>query len=331
MSALLIRLLRGRPRTPRLLRLALALLSAAGALTLLAAQEGSAGSGTTGTAAGSAVGSATGSAVGSATGSAVGSATGSAVGSASPAVSAGLPVEARHSERDKSPVAPAPGEALAPTPTSPALVAQGRSLYATDCSSCHGMGLRGRANVAPSLIGVGAGPTDFYLSTGRMPLENPRLEPMRGPVRYSRGQIQALVAFVAAFGGPPAPDARPARGDLALGLHDFALDCAGCHQIVARGGLTLGAVVPDLQSASARQIAEAVRMGPYLMPRFGAKQLDQHALDSVARYVLWTRRPSNEGGWGLYNIGPIPEGMVAWFLLLLSLVLFARLIGERAA
>jgi ubiquinol-cytochrome c reductase cytochrome c subunit len=231
----------------------------------------------------------------------------------------------------KEPIAPAPGEDIAPTPSSPALIAQGRTLYAEGCSSCHAMSLRGRANVAPALIGVGAGPTDFYLSTGRMPLESPRVEPLRAPPHYSRRQIDALVAFVASFGGPPAPDAIPARGDLALGLHDFTLDCAGCHQIVGRGGLTIGAPVPDLQSATARQVAEAVRMGPYLMPHFDSAQLDQHALDSVARYVLWTRAPSNKGGWGIYNLGPIPEGMVAWFLLLLSLVLFARLIGERTA
>ena len=55
-------------------------------------------------------------------------------------------------------------------------------------------------------------------------------------------------------------------------------------------------------------------MGPYLMPHFDAKQIDQHQLDSIARYVLWTRHPANAGGWGIYNIGPIPEGMVAWFL-----------------
>ncbi len=229
----------------------------------------------------------------------------------------------------KSQIAPAPGEATAPTPTSPALVATGRALYEEACSSCHGVALQGRRSIAPSLIGVGAGPTDFYLSTGRMPLENPRLEPVRSPPHFSPRQIRALVAFVASYGGPPAPNADPARGDLALGLHDFTLNCAGCHQIVARGGLTLGAVVPDLQSASARQVAEAVRMGPYLMPRFTSRQLDQHALDSVARYVLWTRHPSNRGGWGIYNLGPIPEGIVAWFLLLAALVLLARLIGER--
>jgi ubiquinol-cytochrome c reductase cytochrome c subunit len=233
--------------------------------------------------------------------------------------------------RSKQPLGPAPGEAVAPSPTSPALIAEGRTLYAEGCSSCHGMNLRGRRGVAPSLVGVGAGPPDFYLSTGRMPLEQPRVEPLRSRPHYSPAQIRALVAFVASFGGPPAPDAHPRKGDLALGMHLFTLDCAGCHQIVARGGLTIGAPVPDLQSASARQVAEAVRMGPYLMPRFDSKQIDQHQLDSLARYVLWTRHPSDRGGWGIYNLGPIPEGMVAWFLLLLSLVLFARLIGERTA
>jgi ubiquinol-cytochrome c reductase cytochrome c subunit len=65
------------------------------------------------------------------------------------------------------------------------------------------------------------------------------------------------------------------------------------------------------------------------MPHFDANQIDQHALDSIARYVLWTRNPQNSGGWGIYNIGPIPEGIVAWFLALLAMVLVARLIGER--
>ena len=215
-------------------------------------------------------------------------------------------------------------------PSSRALKAEGSQLYQSDCSSCHGISLKGTPGVAPSLVGVGAGPVDFYLSTGRMPLSNPREEPQRNTPLYDRRQIDALVDFVSSFGGPPAPTADPARGDLAVGLHQFTLNCAGCHQIVGRGGLTLGAVAPNLQQATAQQIAEAVRMGPYLMPRFDARQIDQHQLDSIARYVLWTRKPDNAGGWGIYNIGPIPEGIVAWFLALAALVIVARLIGERA-
>ncbi len=146
---------------------------------------------------------------------------------------------------------------------------------------------------------------------------------------YSRAQINALIAFIGSFGGPAASTVDPAKGDLAVGFHEFTLNCAGCHQIVARGGITVNAQAPDLEEATPQQVAEAVRMGPYLMPHFDAKQIDQHQLDSIVRYVLWTRRPDNAGGWGIYNIGPIPEGMVAWFIGLLALVIVARLIGER--
>lgn len=229
----------------------------------------------------------------------------------------------------KDPEPPGPGNPTVSFPSSPALVSQGQALYTSDCASCHGIALNGIPGVAPSLRGVGAGPVDFYLSTGRMPLANSRQEPLRARPAYTRTQINALIAFVSRFGGPPAPTADPAKGDLALGLHQFTLNCSGCHQVVGRGGPTLGAVAPSLQQATPQEVAEAVRMGPYLMPRFDYRQIDQHALDSIAAYVLWTRKPDNAGGWGIYNLGPIPEGIVAWFVALAALVIVARLIGER--
>lgn len=230
---------------------------------------------------------------------------------------------------DKSPDPPGPGAPTKTFPSSPALIAQGYDLYEDSCSSCHGIALQGTPGVAPSLRGVGAGPVDFYLSTGRMPLENPREEPERSAPLFKRGQIDALIAYVSTFGGPAAPTADPADGNLALGFHEFTLSCAGCHQIVARGGLVLGAFVPGLGQVTAQQVAEAVRMGPYVMPHFDYRQIDQHELDSIARYVLWTQHPDNAGGWSIGNLGPIPEGMVAWFLALAAMVIVARLIGER--
>jgi ubiquinol-cytochrome c reductase cytochrome c subunit len=229
----------------------------------------------------------------------------------------------------KTPEPPGAGNPTKSFPNSPALRAEGFNLYQESCSSCHGLALQGTPGTAPSLRGVGAGPVDFYLSTGRMPLEQPREEPLRNPPAFSRSQIDALIAYISSFGGPAAPTANPADGNLALGFRQFTLHCAGCHQIVARGGITVNAQVPDLQEATAQQIAEAVRMGPYLMPHFSSRQIDQHQLDSIARYVFWTRHPDNAGGWGIYNIGPIPEGMVAWFIGLVALVIVARLIGER--
>jgi ubiquinol-cytochrome c reductase cytochrome c subunit len=313
-SWLLRRWLRRRARTPRTLRGALAILLGTGALLILSS-EGTAGDAATVTAAKTSTG----------TGSA---STGTGTAGVGPLASQGGPPTSSPNAPDKSPEAPGPGEPSAHTPTSAAMVSEGRTLFHESCASCHGVALEGRKDIAPSLVGVGAGPADFYLSTGRMPLTNPRVEPLRAPTHFSAAQIRALVAFIASYGGPPAPVAEPSKGSLQAGFHAFTLNCAGCHQIVARGGLTVGAAVPDLQSATADQVAEAVRMGPYLMPHFSARQIDQSELDSIARYVLWTRHPSNKGGWGIYNLGPIPEGMVAWFLLLASLVLTARLIGE---
>ena len=233
------------------------------------------------------------------------------------------------SPTDKYPFPQGPGAPTQPTSTSPQAISAGRTLFEEGCASCHGMQAQGRPGIAPSLHGVGPGPVDFYLSTGRMPLQNYRDEPTRGKPTYPERDIEAIVAYVATLGGPPAPAVDPSQGSLALGLHAFTTNCAGCHQVAARGGLTVGAQVPNLEAATPQQIAEAVRMGPYLMPRFDATQIDQHALDSIVRYVLWTDHPDNAGGWGIGNLGPIPEGMVAWFLGVGALLLVARLIGER--
>jgi ubiquinol-cytochrome c reductase cytochrome c subunit len=216
-----------------------------------------------------------------------------------------------------------------PPSTDPAKVARGRSLFADGCSSCHGLDARGVRGQGPSLVGAGAAAADFYLSTGRMPLADPDDEPIRARPAYPRADREALVAYVGSLGGPAVPAVRPARGNLREGVTVFTEHCAGCHQVVARGGIVTGAAVPALQRATPREIAEAVRVGPYLMPRFSSRQISDSELDSIVRYVRSTRHPPDRGGWGVGHIGPIPEGMVAWLLAGAALLLVARLIGER--
>ena len=250
--------------------------------------------------------------------------------SASSLAALGGPPTTSPNAPSKAPLAPGSGSETTSFPDNAYLQAEGMTLYQNGCSSCHGALLQGMSGIAPSLRNVGAGPVDFYLSTGRMPLQNPHDQPERATPAYSASQIDALVAFITRNGGgPPAPAADPAAGDLSQGFSLFTEHCAGCHQIVGRGGMTVGAYVPNLQHASALQIAEAVRMGPYLMPHFDSKQIDQQQLNSLARYVIQTRHPDDAGGWGIYNIGPIPEGIAAWFIALVALVIVARLIGER--
>lgn len=209
-------------------------------------------------------------------------------------------------------------------------VSRGRALFAQACATCHGLGAGGVPAMGPSLIGVGAQAADFYVSTGRMPLNNPRDPPVRNPPMFNRGQILDLVAYVGSFGGPPIPAVDQAQGNVAHGLQEFALNCAGCHQIEAAGGIVTGGIAPPLNQATAVQIVEAIRTGPFLMPRFTTHQLSQYDANSIARYVLQTRDPADRGGWGIGHIGPIPEGMVAWLIALVALVVVARLIGERS-
>jgi ubiquinol-cytochrome c reductase cytochrome c subunit len=224
----------------------------------------------------------------------------------------------------------AQGVSPSDTRVDPALAPAGRALFVDGCSSCHGLDARGIKGTAPALVGVGPGPVDFYLRTGRMPLADPRDQPLRGRPIYAPSEISAIVSYVASLGGPrQIPRTNPAAGSLSQGFHLFTEHCAGCHQVVAQGGLTIEAQVPPLQVSKPTDIAEAVRMGPYLMPKFPQSQIDQQQLNSIARYVLYTRDPDDRGGWSIGHIGPIPEGMVAWLLAGSALLLVIRLTGER--
>ena len=207
--------------------------------------------------------------------------------------------------------------------------ARGRAIYAETCSSCHGADLRGIPGRGPTLHGVGAAAVDFYVSTGRMPLARPGIEPMRAEPQFDRRDIEALIAYVGGP-GPAVPAVDPRRGDVKEGRELYADSCSGCHQIMGQGGAATGFVAPSLSQATPTQIGEAIRVGPYLMPRFSDKQLDQREVDSIARYVTEiTQQPPNRGGWGIGNLGPVPEGLVAFFVAGAALLLVARIIGER--
>jgi ubiquinol-cytochrome c reductase cytochrome c subunit len=216
----------------------------------------------------------------------------------------------------------------------------GRSLYAANCSSCHGsLGegvpkpTRGAGDVpgqGPSLRNVGALAADFYLRTGYMPLEDPGQQPTRSRVLFSEGEIRQLVAYVATFGsGPGVPHPQPRQGKVYVGQKLFVDHCAGCHQIVAEGGYVTGARVPPLEDATDTQIAEAVRIGPYLMPRFSKTQITDDELNSLIAYVDYTKHPDDTGGWSLGHLGPWPEGMVTWLLAGAALVGLCVVIGKR--
>ena len=216
----------------------------------------------------------------------------------------------------------------------------GAQLYAANCSFCHGIGgegvpkpstIGGATVAGPSLKGVGAQAADFYLRNGYMPLQDARDQPWRRKVLFTPRELDALIAYVASLGtGPPVPQPAPQAGSVARGLRLFTQHCAGCHQVAAEGGYVTNARVPKLKDVTPVQIAEAVRIGPYLMPRFSAKAISDAQLDSIIAYVQSAKHPDDRGGWGIGHVGPVSEGLVAWLVAALALVSLCVLIGERA-
>ena len=226
-------------------------------------------------------------------------------------------------------------------PPGTSLREHGYQLFGGNCVMCHGSGGRGvyspgktgsggTTELGPKLKGVGAIAADFYLRTGYMPIRSARIQPRRSRVLFSDREIRALVAYVASLGpGPAIPQPHPERGTVAEGLRLFRQHCAGCHQINAEGGYVTGGVAPPLGDSSPVEIAEAIRVGPFLMPQFSKKQLSDAQVDSIIRYVQHTKDPEDRGGWSIGHIGPVPEGIVTWLIAMVVLVAVCAAIGRR--
>jgi quinol---cytochrome-c reductase cytochrome c subunit len=216
----------------------------------------------------------------------------------------------------------------------------GYQLFGGNCVTCHGPDGRGvytprhgsgdQDTLGPRLKGVGALSADFYLRTGAMPLRSAYVQPRRSRVLFSDREIRALVAYVASLGpGPAIPRPHPRQGTVSEGLRLFTEHCAGCHQINAEGGYVTGGIAPPLKDATPVQVAEAIRIGPYLMPSFSEKQLGDGEVDSIIRYVEQAKHPEDRGGWGIGHIGPVPEGIVTWLIAMVVLVAACAVIGGR--
>jgi quinol---cytochrome-c reductase cytochrome c subunit len=212
--------------------------------------------------------------------------------------------------------------------------ARGFELYAQHCSSCHGIDASGTGD-GPSLLGVGPAAVDFMLSTGRMPLANPGDQAVRQEPALSDEEIAAIVGYVSSLAqgeGEPIPTVEPSRGSLADGQLLFAQNCAACHGIAAQGNAVGGGgIAPSLGDATPRQIGEAIRTGPGVMPRFGDIVLDDRAVDSIARYVARVQHdPVSPGGANLGFVGAVAEGFIVWLVGIGLVLLLVRGTGSRA-
>lgn len=240
------------------------------------------------------------------------------------------------------------GSAAQAGPQPPTAV--GPTVYLRDCAVCHGADAKG-TSYGPSLQGVGRAADDYWVSTGRMPLvanarparspENqsppgqrladPTAQARRGPPAYPPPVIAALEDYVASIapGGPDVPNVDLAAANLAIGGELYRMQCAACHEWAGVGGALYQREAPSLHLATPTQIAEAIRVGPGQMPRFGPPAVPDGQLSDVVGYVRYLDKPDNRGGQPLWYLGPVAEGGVAILVGLGVLLLASRWIGDR--
>jgi ubiquinol-cytochrome c reductase cytochrome c subunit len=206
-------------------------------------------------------------------------------------------------------------------------LADGKALYISSCSSCHGVHAQG-SNLGPSLVGVGSASVDFQVSTGRMPAQQPGAQIQAKPNIFSDDQINDIAAYIQSLGGGPQipSSSQYAVNDnlVALGGVLFRQNCTQCHNFSGEGGaLTDGKYAPPLTGTTPKAIYEAMLTGPQNMPVFNNSALSPTDKQAIISYLMYSRSEPNYGGAGLGRLGPVSEGLFIWTVGLGILLLFA--------
>lgn len=223
----------------------------------------------------------------------------------------------------------------------PAVIQRGRNIFGAQCALCHGEAGRGVSQEAspqswgPSLVGVGPASADYMLRTGRMPVDDPNARLRHRPQQVTDPERRALVAYVASLApneGAEIPDVSGWReAELSEGLEIFTSNCAACHGPTA-AGIAVGQedVSSTLDVATPLEIAEAIRVGPGVMPVFGEDAIPQEELEAVTAWVMDLRERAAPGGAQVGRSGPVWEGLLAWVVGLGSLAIVMYVLGHKA-
>jgi ubiquinol-cytochrome c reductase cytochrome c subunit len=212
-------------------------------------------------------------------------------------------------------------------------LANGKALYTSSCSSCHGPDASG-TSLGPSLVGVGAASVDFQVSTGRMPAKQLGPQVQAKQNIFSAQQVLDMAAYIQSLGGGPqipAPQQYSTDANaVALGGVLFRETCTMCHNIGGEGGaLTDGKFAPALTQSTNTQIYEAMLTGPEAMPVFNDLTITPQEKRDIIAYVTTVRSEPNPGGFSLGRVGPVTEGLVAFLGLLFFMVLAALWITAK--
>lgn len=188
------------------------------------------------------------------------------------------------------------------------------TIYANQCATCHGASgtggtVPGTTAPAPALAGnadVTVPYVDLTIRVGRMP--PPENEPFdnraRNPV-ISDEDRAALVTYMAEQFDLEGEIPVPPPGDAAVGREVYAANCAQCHGSTGAGGVAgAGAWTPAVTSYDPVTIAEAIRVGPFEMPRFGEDQISEQEVGDVAAFLALVNE-EHRTPIGLLELNPV--------------------------
>lgn len=213
---------------------------------------------------------------------------------------------------------------------------EGRELFISGCSSCHGINAEGTSD-GPPLIGVGAAAVDFQVGTGRMPAStSASVQVERRPPVYEQEDIDKLAAYIASLApGPAVPNESaydPAQGDPAAGGELFRTNCTACHNFTGQGGaLTAGKYAPSLKGVDPKHMYEAMLTGPQAMPVFTDQTLSPEEKRDIIAYIQHVQNEGDPGGAGIGRIGPVSEGLVVWIVGIGALIGITVWLGAKSS
>ncbi len=172
---------------------------------------------------------------------------------------------------------------------------QREELYAIQCGGCHGVDGRGGRTIA-GLVAPALRPdlnerltiayARMVMATGRMPPAGDPADNRIREVTLTPEQRRDILLFMTERFELEGDVEEPPEGDVAEGLRVYAANCAACHGASGAGGVAGGgAWTPRVNDVTAQTLADAVRTGPFQMPRFDTEQITDAEIGDMAAFL----------------------------------------------
>jgi ubiquinol-cytochrome c reductase cytochrome c subunit len=168
--------------------------------------------------------------------------------------------------------------------------AAGGRLWTLDCVMCHSTdgsgGVTPAGDPAPAVDDVTVAYARLVLRTHRMPPGADPLDNRDRPDRYDEQEMADVLAYMVERFELEGDVDAPQVGDPARGLELYQLNCAACHGATGDGGVAGGrAWTPRIQHYDAQVVADAVRVGPFEMPRFAPEALSDEDVGDIVAFL----------------------------------------------